>query len=322
MSLVRFCFLIFRLLPVLGFYLQLQIAAAQAPAGNEIVLLTDRPPHRSGEVHPSARELIETWLAGYGWDNHKRFDQEQYEIIDKRVTRNDKGRAFLQFRVLPLKGDAMSLAAKRCPGRGKPIEMQIYYQWNNNLKLWTALDNRGDPGFKACSKDELWTVEQIDKIVAPPPLPPIAPVALKDVVSPARGSPERGAVLDALRPSFERTFGSPIQFGVDTLRIAGNFAWVIVHPQRPQGRLISEKDWKAGVGNCEQSPASAAGQFWMRKRGGEWQIAWENSVCATDSISDIGYLIGAPPQLVGMDAWPDTDFMPVNDPQYFKLWWP
>jgi hypothetical protein len=33
-------------------------------------------------------------------------------------------------------------------------------------------------------------------------------------------------------------------------------------------------------------------------------------MCADDSISDQGDLIGAPPQLVGKDAWPEREFMP------------
>lgn len=319
---VRQGLLITKIALTLGLYFLSPSPGSQASSNNEIVTLANIPPKRSGERDPSARELLETWLAGYGWDSHKRFDQERYEILDRRVTWIDKGRALLQFRILPLTGDAISLAAKRCPGRGKPIEIQVYYQWTNNEKRWTALANRGDPGFEACPKDELWTSEQVDKIVAPPPLTPIARIARKDVIVPAQGTLERSAVLDSLRPSFEKTFGPPIQFRVETLRIAGDIAWAVVHPQRLEGRPISSHDWNAGVGICEQSPTSAVAQFWMRKRGGVWRIAWKNSLCATDSISDLGYLIGAPPQLVGLDAWPDTDFMPVDDPQYFKLWWP
>jgi hypothetical protein len=322
MSRVRRPLLIAGLSIVLGFYLQSSFAAAQAPAPNDIVTLGNEPPQRSGERDPSVRALLETWLAGYGWNKGRRFDQERYEIVDRRLTWKDKGRALLQFRVLPLDGDAMALAAQRCPGRGRPIEMQIYYQWTSDAGRWTALANRGDPGFEACSKDELWTRDQLDMIVDPPQFPPITPVARKDITTPPQGSPERAAVLDALRPSFETMFGPPIQFRVETLRMAGDFAWVVVHPQRPGGVSISKKDWDAGVGSCEQSRTTAVAQFWMRRRGGAWQAAWRNGVCASDSISQLGYLIGAPPQLVDLDAWPDADFMPVADPQYFRLWQP
>src|ERR1035437_10227279 len=138
---------------------------AQAGTAHEIVLLPNKPPQRSGNRDPSAQALIETWLGGYGWDKDKRFDLERYEIVSRRVVWGEFGRALLQFRVLPIDDDAVALAAKRCPGRNGPIEMQIYFQWGADNKLWTALANRGDPGLAPCSSDELWTGAQAEKIV-------------------------------------------------------------------------------------------------------------------------------------------------------------
>lgn len=68
----------------------------------------------------------------------------------------------------------------------------------------------------------------------------------------------------------------------------------------------------------------ASAQLWLRQRNGQWTIGWGGAtgVCATDSIAELGYLIGAPPQLVDQDEWRDTDFMPIEDPQYFELWGP
>lgn len=295
---------------------------AQADAAREIVTLPNKPPQRSNNPDPSAPALIETWLSGYGWGKDKRFDLERYEIVNRRVVWREFGRALLQFRVLPLDGDAMALAAKRCPGRNRPIEMQIYFQWSPDNKLWTALANRGDPGFKPCSNDELWTSEQVEKIVNSPPLPVPPKISQKDVVTPQPESPERKAILDGLRPTFETTFGKPIEFRVSSLRVGAGFAWVVVHPQRPNGMLISKKQWDAAVGPCEQDRATAVAQFWMRKRDDGWKVGWKNGLCASDSIAHQGYLIGAPPQLVELDEWPGTDFMPVEDPQYFELWRP
>lgn len=61
----------------------------------------------------------------------------------------------------------------------------------------------------------------------------------------------------------------------------------------------------------------------MRKAGGSWGVAWGGpaGVCATDSIADLGYLVGAPPQLVERESWSDDSFFPVEDPQFFELWW-
>jgi hypothetical protein len=291
-------------------------------AAREIVTLPNKPPQRSGNPDPSAQALIETWLAGYGWNKDKRFDLDRYEIVNRRVVWGGFGRALLQYRVLPLDGDAMALAAKRCPGRGRPIEMQIYFQWSPDNKLWTALANRGDPGFEACSNDELWTAEQVEKIVDPPPLPVPPKISRKSVVTPASGSPEREAILDALRPTFEKVLGKPIEFRVSSLRVAAGFAWVVVHPQRANGMPIGKEQWSAAIGPCEQDRATAVAQFWMSKRDDAWKVGWSNGLCASDSIAHQGYLIGAPPQLVDLDQWPATDFMPVEDPQYFELWKP
>ncbi|MCB1379933.1 MAG: hypothetical protein KDK89_16435 [Alphaproteobacteria bacterium] len=298
-------------------------AKAEATSGHQIVTLPDVAPERSGNRQPSSKELIETWLAGYGWNDDKHFDQERYEIVAHRVTWKDLGRAFLQFRILPLEGDAMSLAQQRCPGRDKPIEIQIYYQWTEeDIQLWTALENRGDPGFDQCSDDLLWTGDQIDKIVNPPPLPPIPVIKPSDVETPPPGSPLRKSILDGLRPLFEDSFGKPVVFKVDEMRVAAGTAWLLVHPERPGGKQISAAEWNAVTGFCDQDIATVSSEFWMRERNGTWEVGWGNGFCASDSIGQMGYLIGAPPQIVDLDEWPSTDFMPVGDPQYFKLWWP
>jgi hypothetical protein len=294
----------------------------QIDTARETVALPNSQPRRSGARDPSARMLIETWLDGYGWGNDKRFDLERYEIVTRRVVWRNLGRAFLQFRILPRDGDAMALAAERCPGRNRPIEVQVYFQWSPDSKLWTALANRGDPGLEKCSNDQLWSREQVELIVDPPPLPVSPHIAQKEVVTPPSGSPERKAILDALRPTFETSFGKPVEFRVSSLRIAAGFAWVVVHPQRPNGVPIAKKQWDAAVGACEQDRTNAVAQFWMRRGDDDWKVRWTNGLCASDSIAHQGYLIGAPPQLVDLDEWPGTDFMPVNDPQYFELWKP
>jgi hypothetical protein len=295
---------------------------AQADTAREMVLLPNNLPERSGERNPSSQALIETWLGGYGWNKGKRFDRERYEIVTRRVVWGELGRAILQFRVLPIDGDAMALAAKRCPGRNRPIEMQIYFQWSPDNKLWTALANRGDPGFESCSNDKLWTSEQLELIVTPPPFPVPPRITRKDVMTPASGSPERKAIMDGLRPTFERVFGKPVEFKVSSLRVASGFAWVVVHPQRPDGAQISTAEWKKAVGPCEQELSTVVAQFWMRKRDDGWRVGWGNGFCPSDTIAQQGYLIGAPPQLVDLDEWPSTDFMPVEDAQYFELWKP
>ncbi len=141
-------------------------------------------------------------------------------------------------------------------------------------------------------------------------------------MTPPSGSPERKAIMDGLRPTFERVFGKPVEFKVSSLRVAAGFAWVVVHPQRPNGAQISKAEWDKAVGPCEQELSTVVAQFWMRKRDDGWRVGWGNGFCPSDSIAQQGYLIGAPPQLADLDEWPSTDFMPVEDPQYFELWKP
>jgi hypothetical protein len=40
----------------------------------------------------------------------------------------------------------------------------------------------------------------------------------------------------------------------------------------------------------------------LKKDDGTWMVGLNSDMCADDSISDQGDLIGAPPQLVGKDA--------------------
>jgi hypothetical protein len=56
--------------------------------------------------------------------------------------------------------------------------------------------------------------------------------------TPAPGTPERGDILDALRPIAEWTLGAPVEFVVDDLRVAGDVAFASLTAQRPGGGAI------------------------------------------------------------------------------------
>jgi hypothetical protein len=51
----------------------------------------------------------------------------------------------------------------------------------------------------------------------------------------------------------------------------------------------------------------------MKKEGAVWTIGLKNGMCADDSISQEGDLIGAPPQLVDIDAWPEREDFPLPE---------
>ncbi|MEW6633089.1 MAG: hypothetical protein AB1440_19645 [Pseudomonadota bacterium] len=274
-------------------------------------------PTRSIDHDPNPQALIETWLGGSIWPKTKRFDRERYEILTYRVLWGRTGRAIMALRLLPLHGDtnadAVALAAKRCPGRKSPIDIQIYFEWSTDINSWVALDERGDPGFDACpSGTTFWRDDQLAKLVDPPPLPVPPQVAPDEVVTPAPGSPDRTALLDAVRPIYENMFGKPIQFRVETMRVAAGFAYMSVHPQRPNGSPIERKAWNKAVRDCWQTPESVTHEYWMRKVGDTWRVGLKNQFCADDSISGEGDIIGAPPQLVQKDRWEERTTYPVN----------
>lgn len=52
---------------------------------------------------------------------------------------------------------------------------------------------------------------------------------------PKRGSDERSALMDAIRPHVEWQLGQPIQFVVGDLRVSGDVAFGVLNPQRPGG---------------------------------------------------------------------------------------
>jgi hypothetical protein len=58
------------------------------------------------------------------------------------------------------------------------------------------------------------------------------------VTTPPKGSPERTAILDAIRRSTEAEVGAPVEFVVDDIRVLGEWAFVMLTPQRPGGGKI------------------------------------------------------------------------------------
>ncbi len=275
--------------------------------------LPNTRPIASTDHDPSATALIETWLALYDWPANKRFDQERYQILNDGVSWRNVGRAILAVRLLPLQGDALSLARERCPGRTTPIDIQIYFEWSNYVSHWVALDSHGDPGFNACPRPTtLWTDAQLAELLNPPPLPVPPKVDQRDVVTPASGSPDRVALLNAVRPIYEKLFGKPIVFQVEKMRVAAGFAFMVVHPERPNGSPVEKQIWDAALGACEQTPASVAQEYWMKEVGGSWTIGLRNGFCADDSIADEGDIIGAPPQLVDKTQWDPRSEYPVD----------
>jgi hypothetical protein len=59
-----------------------------------------------------------------------------------------------------------------------------------------------------------------------------------EVHEPAKGSPERAAILDAIRPAVEAQMWGPVEFKIDQMRTDGDWAFVMAEPQRPGGKPV------------------------------------------------------------------------------------
>lgn len=101
--------------------------------------------------------------------------------------------------------------------------------------------------------------------------------------TPARGSADRRALMDAMRPHAERLLGAPVEFVVDDLRVAGDRAFGILQPQRPGGGtsdLAATPGARRGDVDPDQMGGSTVHVLY-RKSGDTW-VAVDWSIGATD----------------------------------------
>lgn len=56
--------------------------------------------------------------------------------------------------------------------------------------------------------------------------------------TPERGSAERKAILDTLRPAMEAALRGPVEFVVEDINVMDGWAFMSVNPQRPGGAQI------------------------------------------------------------------------------------
>lgn len=66
----------------------------------------------------------------------------------------------------------------------------------------------------------------------------IGAVAAQTITTPAPGTAERKAILDAMRPQVEAAMRGPVVFVIDRMNVADNWAFVSANPQRPDGTAI------------------------------------------------------------------------------------
>lgn len=95
--------------------------------------------------------------------------------------------------------------------------------------------------------------------------------AAQSVYTPEKGSPERKAILDALRIPVERDLKQKIVFAADNFNVSGSWAFVSGNPQNTSG---GQPDYR----NTKYWEALDSGAFdnnffaLLRKTAGKWRV--------------------------------------------------
>ncbi|MEO0893972.1 MAG: hypothetical protein AAFY35_15330 [Pseudomonadota bacterium] len=100
--------------------------------------------------------------------------------------------------------------------------------------------------------------------------------------TPARGTPTRAALMDAIRPTAQYILGAPVEFVVYELRRSGDVAFAMLHAQRPGGVQIDHASTPAVQrGEMEAWEDVTDAQVFYRWTGGVW-IVEDYAFGATD----------------------------------------
>ena len=114
--------------------------------------------------------------------------------------------------------------------------------------------------------------------------------------TPAKGSPVRAAILDALRGMVEGEVGKPVEFVVSDMRVLGEWAFVITIPQRPGGGEI-EYVYSRYQSWIDAGAFDGQAIALLRETPSGW-LVYEYSLGATDVIwADWGEHYPVPPEV-------------------------
>ncbi|WP_438751128.1 hypothetical protein [Pararhizobium sp. O133] len=116
---------------------------------------------------------------------------------------------------------------------------------------------------------------------------------------PAKGSAERAAIMDTLRPAVEAEMRGPVEFVVTTIRVTPNWAFVQVEPQRPGGGVIDPEETGFAGESDMMDGLTVYGLVGFQ--AGRWNLI-DHMVGPTD----VGYAIwqqryGVPAALLGLE---------------------
>lgn len=121
------------------------------------------------------------------------------------------------------------------------------------------------------------------------------------VYTPAKGSPERKAILDVVRPLAERDLGAPVEFVVGEFNVAGDMAFVALKAQRPGGGAIDPYRTPFAKRNGEEAVSMfdcCHVEAVLQKKQGSWTVV-ESGVGATD-VWYTEWCRRTPPRLIGI----------------------
>ncbi len=82
-----------------------------------------------------------------------------------------------------------------------------------------------------------------------------------------KGSPDRKMILDTVRPMVERLLNPPVTFQVETIRIAGDYAYLRMTPIRPTGDPIDTTQT-----NLTNKNVGVLTQIILKRDAGAWKL--------------------------------------------------
>ena len=96
--------------------------------------------------------------------------------------------------------------------------------------------------------------------------------AAQSAYTPEKGSPERKAILDALRLPIERDLKQKVVFVADNFKVQGNFAFVSGIPQNSSG---GDPDYARTKYADQVDSGAFDNNFFalLKKTGGKWRVA-------------------------------------------------
>jgi hypothetical protein len=130
-----------------------------------------------------------------------------------------------------------------------------------------------EPNIRTVQEGLMHAVRTIRRLLVPALLLAFAAGAQAQQLphTPPRGSPERQALMDALREPVQRELGTPAIFQVRELRVLGDWAFADVSPRNPDGTPLDYSDtpmeeaWRAGMVDDGMYAV-------LRRTGGRWRV--------------------------------------------------